>query len=87
MVLLYKKHEYRIYGFDNAYIIHNTKKPFDKGHSHVSNFKTAQWLIDLAIHKTVPYRKLDYFLDTLIRISNDKQYIQRLYQVKKRKRK
>ena len=74
MVLLYKKREFRIYGNHNEYIIHNSKKEFSEGHTHVNNYKTAKWLIDLAIHKSIPNRKKRYFLESLIRISTDNTY-------------
>ena len=50
---IYKKLEYNIYQFDNEYIVHNTKKEFKIGHSHIKNFKTAKFLIDLSIHKSL----------------------------------
>lgn len=74
MVLLYKKREFRIYGNNDEYIIHNSKKEFSDGHTHINNYKTAKWLIDLAIHKSIPNRKKRYFLESLIRISTDNTY-------------
>lgn len=74
MVLLYKKREFRIYGNNDEYIIHNSKKEFSEGHTHINNYKTAKWLIDLAIHKSIPNRKKRYFLESLIRISTDNTY-------------
>lgn len=74
MVLLYKKREFRIYGNNDEYIIHNSKKEFSDGHTHINNYKTAKWLINLAIHKSIPNRKKKYFLESLIRISTDNTY-------------
>lgn len=71
---IYKKLEYNIYQFDNEYIIHNTKKEFDYGHTHIKNFKTAKFLIDLSIHKSIPHHLNLYLLESLIRISDDNEY-------------
>jgi predicted nucleic acid binding AN1-type Zn finger protein len=78
MVCLYKKKNFKIYGENGAYIIHNTHKVFSEGHTHINNYHTAKWLIDLAIHRTIPNRKSNYFLDSLIRISTDANYIEQL---------
>lgn len=82
MVCLYKKKNFKIYGFDNAFIIHNTNKEFQEGHTHINNYHTAKWLIDLCIHETIPNRKMDYFIESLIRISNSQSYIRKLEKIK-----
>lgn len=84
MVTLYKKGNYKIYGYKDAYVIHNTNKCFDNGHTHINTFKTAKWIIDLAIHKKIPNRKLEYFIASLIRISDDEEYIKLLKQQAKK---
>ena len=79
MVCVYKKAYSKIYSdHEDCYIIHNTKKPFHEGHTHINNFNTAVYLINLALHKSVPNRNLKYFIHSLIRISTDKEYINKL---------
>ena len=78
MVCVYKKRNYVIYSNTKEFIIHNKNKEFQKGHSHINNFNTAKYLIDLAIYSRIPNRESIYFLETLIRISNDEEYIKRL---------
>lgn len=85
MVTLYKNGTYKIFGYEKTdeLIIHNTVKPFETGHTHVKNYNTAIWLINLAKHKRIPNRKSKFFIDCLLRISNDKDYITRLQNIKK----
>lgn len=78
MVLMYKKKNFYVYGYKDKYIIHNTKKEFSKGHTHIKNFKTAKFLIDLSIHKSIPKHHNRYFLISLLRLSDDEEYSKRL---------
>lgn len=86
MVRVYKKNVYVIYSNTEGYIIHNTTKDFENGHTHLNNFKTAKFIIDLAIHKSIPHHLCTYFLVSLMRISTDEEYIEKinsLYETKK----
>ena len=75
---VYKKRHYNLYQFGNEYIIHNTRKDFNVGHTHINNYKTAVFLIDLSLHKSIPRHICNYFLESLCRISDDKKYTQKL---------
>lgn len=79
MVKIYKQKNFSLYSnFDNGFIIHNTYKPFEKGHTHLNNYHTARYLIKLAYHGIVPSHLSIYLIDSLIRISIDDEYIRRL---------
>lgn len=81
MVTLYKRKNFKIYASvseDNGYIIVNTKKPFEKGHSHVNDYKLAKHIIDLAINYRVPNKEKTFIIDSLIRLTSDKDYIKKL---------
>lgn len=82
MVCVYKKRNYVIYSNREGFIIHNKNKDFQNGHSHINNFSTAKYLIDLSIHSRIPNRESLYFIESLIRISNDSDYKSRLYKLK-----
>ena len=58
-------------------------------HSHVNNFRTCIWLIDLSLRKKTPYNISKYLLISLIRINSDEKYIRKLTEIldKKNKRK
>ena len=75
---IYKKKNFKIYDAGREYIVHNTKLDFQNHHTHINNFHTCKYIIDLSIHKTVPYHLSDYLLISLIRLSNDKDYIEKI---------
>lgn len=64
----------------NDFVVYNTKKKFTKGHVHVKSFKIGRTLIDLAIKKKLP--KNPYLALSLMRISNDEEYIKKLKELK-----
>ncbi len=78
MLLVYKKKNFKIFAADKGYIIHNTKKPFQDGHTHINNYNTAKYLVDLSIHESMPHHLYIYFLVSLRRLSNSNSYSQKL---------
>lgn len=79
MIRIYKRKEFQIYSNNVEYIIYNRKKKFEEGHTHIRNYNTAKFLINLAIHKTIPNKKLNKYLYTsLIRITDDKNYKEKI---------
>ncbi len=89
MVRVYRKGPFNVYSdHSGEFIIHNIRKDFQNGHTHIREFNTAKYLINLATHKSIPRRCLKYFIESLIRISDDKEYIDQLshYHYKKRRR-
>lgn len=87
--VIYKKKNFKIYSAGKEYIVHNTKLDFGTHHTHINNFHTCKYIIDLCIHKTIPYHLSDYLLVSIIRLSNDKKYISEietlLYRNKKKR--
>ena len=74
---VYSNREYKIYEVGkNNYIVHNSHKPFQEGHTHIHNFSTAKYLTKLATHKLIPDHLSEYLLVSLIRISKDNKYIE-----------
>lgn len=79
MVRIYKKKYFNLYSNQEGYIIHNTHKDFQKGHTHINNYNTAKFLINLALYKTVPDKNMSkYLYQSLIRISSDQAYINKI---------
>ena len=64
----------------NHYIVHNTKKDFPIGHTHIDNFNTAKYVATLALHHKIPQpnHMSNYLIRSLIRISTDNEYITKL---------
>ncbi len=85
MVRVFKQKYFNLYSnFDNGYIIHNTHKPFETGHTHLNNYHTARYLIKIAYNKIIPNHLSIYLIDSLIRISNDEDYISKLNILKRK---
>lgn len=76
----YKKKGFVIFPEGKDFIVYNTKKKFAEGHTHARSFKISRTLIDLALKKKLP--KNPYLATSLIRISNDEEYIQKLKELK-----
>ena len=87
MCCIYKKKNFKIYDVgNNDYIVHNTKLDFKNHHTHLRNFHTCKFIIDLSIHKSIPKSKIsDYLIISLIRLSNDNVYINNLKRLLKNK--
>lgn len=75
---VYTKKEFIILEVSRGYVIYNTNKKFENGHTHGRTFAYAKSLIDLAIRKKLPHSKDKQILISLERISTDKKYIQML---------
>lgn len=86
MVRVYKKANFNVYSnYNGSYIIHNIHKPFASGHTHIKEFSTTEYLINLAHHRSLPNRNLKYFIESLIRISDDENYTRKLQELSKMK--
>jgi hypothetical protein len=77
---LYKKDEYIIFPVGGSYIVCNTRKVFENGHTHVKRIDIGKLLISLVIEKKLP--KNPHLVDNLIRIADDKNYIEQLKEFK-----
>jgi hypothetical protein len=53
----------------------------DFAHTHIRNFNTAKYLIELSINKKSPYDLPKYLIISLIRINKDMEYIKKLKEV------
>ena len=75
---IYKNRQFKIYETLDGYIVHNSNKEFKYGHTHITNFDTAKYLVYLSIHTIVPKRFPDYLMISLVRLSDDLEYINKL---------
>lgn len=80
------KQNYNIYKASGGFIIHNTAKEFKDGHTHLNSFKSAKYLVDLAIHKSIPYHLDRYRLISLSRITEDEEYKRKILELLQNKR-
>lgn len=78
MKQVHKRENFVIYSVRDGYIIHNEKKPFSVGHTHISNFDTAKYIVNISRRKTIPKNMSRYLLISLIRLASDTHYRHRL---------
>ena len=71
---VYERKEYVILKVKNGYIVYNTNKLFEEGHTHLKSFNMAKTLIDNCIKKKRPKTNNLYLITSHIRVSNDPKY-------------
>jgi hypothetical protein len=85
---LFTFEEYIVFPVKNGYVVYNTNKEFKDGHTHLRNFKSCVDLIRFTVDKKIPRRCSNYYLRSLIRISDDEEYrkkVEELILVRKQK--
>ena len=84
MVRVTKMKYFNIYSNNYGYIVHNTKKRFEEGHTHIKNFNTAKYVAYLSLYKKLPKKNhlSTYLIESVIRVSSDRKYIAKLNSLK-----
>lgn len=62
----------------NNFIVHNTNKKFEEGHTHINNYNTAKTVISMSLNNTISAHLSKYLIESIIRISTDEEYIEQL---------
>lgn len=75
---VYQRGQFAIQEVKDGYIIWNTEKDFQDGHTHISDLDTAKRIISLSLHKEVPKKLSRYLRISLIRLSSDSDYTARI---------
>ena len=77
---IYTKKNICIYERKTAgeYIVHNTNKEWNNGHTHIRTYKQALYLSDCILASKLPHNVNKYFLISLIRLSNNDKYTAQL---------
>lgn len=83
---IYKRKQFVIYQNKEGYIVQNILMK-DFAHTHINNYKTAQLLVNLSLHKRVPHHLSDYLLVSLQRINNDAEYVRKVTETLENKHK
>lgn len=78
---VYEKKEFMIFPIKKGYVVYNSKKDFSDGHTHLKNFNSAKSAIDLVVNKKIPKSTNFYYLTSLIRIAQDKDYIDKIQEL------
>ena len=87
---IYERKEYIILKVKRGYIVYNTKKEFEHGHTHLQSFEMSKTIIDNSIRKKRPKTNNIYLIESHIRVTNDskyKQVLEELIEAKKDKTK
>lgn len=73
----------------DSFVLYNKHKVFKDGHTHIRNYGTAKWVMELYQQRKIPYKlKSLYLLQSLVRISADEEYsskVQNLIEVRQNK--
>ncbi|MDP4178349.1 MAG: hypothetical protein Q8900_08445 [Bacillota bacterium] len=77
-VQIFHNLDFNIYKAGNGYIVHNKNKDFEKGHTHVQKYGTCMVMIKLVEKKQIPRSRSKYFIESLIRLSNDSKYTKKI---------
>lgn len=83
-IQIYRNNNFKIYKVGKEFIIHNTNKKFEEGHTHVHKYNVCLTMINLIMHKKIPKNHDKYFIESIIRLSDDKKYINKLKKIIKR---
>lgn len=83
---VYEKKEYIILKVKKGYIVYNTKKEFENGHTHLQSFEMSKTIIDNSIKKKRPKTNNIYLIESHIRVTNDSKYKQVLEELVDAKR-
>ena len=83
---IYAKKNFAIIDMDEGYIVINKDKEFKQGHTHITNFNTAKYLIDMVLYSRMPYHLPIYLLISLQRLSADENYRDKIGELIKNKR-
>ena len=72
----------------DTYVVHNTRKPFKTGHTHIRSYSTAEYIAKMiAYHKLPRDCKNKYLLESLIRLETDPDHIKILQSILRKSRK
>lgn len=81
-MVVYRKQHFIILDHADGFIVYNTCKVWEEGHTHLRSFKAAKTAINLVLKKKMPRSRGSYYLTSLQRISQDEDYISRIEGVK-----
>lgn len=78
---IYRRREFIIFRSRGCFIVQNVSKHFKQGHTHLRSFTQAKRAIDLCIAEKVPQNSSIYYLKSLLRLSKNKKYEDRLLEL------
>ena len=79
--ILYEVGQYVLFHTKRDYVVYNKNKSFKSGHAHLNNKNAAIKIMDLAYQKKVPFNLDIYRLKSILRITDDEKYLNRVESV------
>ena len=70
-----KKGNFILFQVRNGWIVYNTCKKFEEGHTHIRNKTSALAAVDFVSKEKIPRKYSNYYLISLKRLSNNPKYI------------
>lgn len=75
LVVVYKKKNYKIPSCGKEFIVWNTRLDFHEHHTHISNYNTCKYIVNLCIKNRIPDKHLSsYLLNSILRISDNEDF-------------
>lgn len=83
MELIFTKKNFKVFYSKehNNYVVYNMKKEWDNGHTHLQKYDQTLFAIDCVTKGKIPKKTNKYFLISLVRLSKDKRYIEKLQKI------
>lgn len=75
---IFRRGEFVILKVGNEYIVVNRNKVFREGHTHIKSFGTAEYVINMARYRRLPRHLSPYLLTSLVRITDDAEYAEKI---------
>ena len=58
----------------DEFVVYNTHKEWEQGHTHIHSYKQAMYLVDCILNNKIPKKVNKYFLVSLQRLATSKKY-------------
>lgn len=78
---IFRKKDFIVLAVGHEYIVVNREKIFKDGHTHLQSFKQAMYIVNMALSKRLPKHLSAYLLTSLIRVSDDEDYKQKIQEL------
>lgn len=84
-MVVYSKEHFKVYRDGRSgYKIHNTKYPMRMAHTHIKKLHVCKTIIHNVINEEIPKTRSLYLLESHIRISDSKKYIETIELIRKK---
>jgi hypothetical protein len=79
---VFTRREFVVFKIDDNFLLINTNKPFDLGHTHLRSFNACISIIKLIERKQLPKSKSRHFMESILRVCDDNLYSEKIRQLR-----